>query len=203
MSQFSDERGAELRELFFETAQELLQALNEDALKLENSPADREIVRRLRRTVHTLKGDAAAAGFPELSELAHLLEDALAFENTSANVPLAEVGFTAADVFGAMLAAYRQQSPLPDPSPVKRLVENLRSQAEAGARADEKTAAASGPQLSWTEYERLAAESARAEGKKILHISATIDPLCAMPIAARQLVANALGAISRILGSRP
>ena len=41
MSQFSDERGAELRELFFETAQELLQVLNEDALKLEKSPQDR------------------------------------------------------------------------------------------------------------------------------------------------------------------
>jgi len=203
MNQFSDERGAELRELFFETAQELLQALNEDALKLESSPEDREIIRRLRRTVHTLKGDAAAAGFPELSELAHLLEDALAFENASRNVPLAEVGFTAADVFGAMLVAYRQQSPLPDPSPVKRLVENLASEAKAGAPNDQKSAAPACPQVSWTEYERLAAESARAEGKKILHISATIDPLCAMPIAARQLVANALGAIAQILGSRP
>ena len=203
MSQFSDERGAELRELFFETAQELLQALNEDALKLENSPQDREIIRRLRRTVHTLKGDAAAAGFPELSELAHLLEDALAFEGASQNVSLAEVGFTAADVFGAMLVAYRQQSPLPDPSAVKRLVENLVSAAKASARNEERTAAPSCPQVRWTEYERLAAEAARAEGKKILHISATIDPLCAMPIAARQLVANALGAVAQILGSRP
>ena len=35
MSHSSDERGAELRDLFFETAQELLQSLNEDALKLE------------------------------------------------------------------------------------------------------------------------------------------------------------------------
>jgi len=203
MSQFSDERGAELRELFFDTAQELLPTINEDALQLENSPQDREIIRRLRRTVHTLKGDAAAAGFPELSELAHLLEDALAFEGASGNVSLAEVGFTAADVFGAMLVAYRQQSPLPDPSPVKRLVENLASEAKAAARNHEKTAAPSCPEVRWTEYERLAAEAARAEGKKILHISATIDPLCAMPIAARQLVANALGAVAQILGSRP
>jgi two-component system chemotaxis sensor kinase CheA len=203
MSQFSDERGAELRELFFETAQELLQALNEDALKLERSPEDREIIRSLRRTVHTLKGDAAAAGFPELSELAHLVEDALAVENASRNVSLAEVGFTAADVFAAMLVTYRQHSPLPDPSPLKHLVENLASQAKAAAASDEKRAAPSYPPVTWTEYEALAAESARAEGKKILHISALIDPLCAMPIAARQLVANALGAIAQILGSRP
>ncbi|HEX6803716.1 MAG TPA: chemotaxis protein CheA [Terriglobales bacterium] len=203
MSQFSDERGAELRELFFETAQELLQVLNEDALKLEKSPQDREIIRSLRRTVHTLKGDAAAAGFPELSELAHLLEDAWAVENASSDVSLAEVGFTAADVFGAMLLAYRQQSALPDTSRVKRLIQKLASQAKAPASGDEPQTAAPRSQVAWTEYEQLTAENARAAGKKILHVSAVIDPLCAMPIAARQLVANALGAIAQILASRP
>ena len=40
MTQFPDERGAEMRELFFETAQELLQSLNDDALKLEKNPSD-------------------------------------------------------------------------------------------------------------------------------------------------------------------
>ena len=38
MSQASDERMAELRELFFDSAHELLQALNDEALKLEKSP---------------------------------------------------------------------------------------------------------------------------------------------------------------------
>ena len=49
MTQFSDDRGSELRELFFETAQELLQSLNEDALKLEKAPHDREIIRSISR----------------------------------------------------------------------------------------------------------------------------------------------------------
>lgn len=39
MTDSLDERGAELRELFFETSQELLQALNEESLKLEKIPA--------------------------------------------------------------------------------------------------------------------------------------------------------------------
>jgi len=42
VSDSSDERGAELRELFFETSQELLQALNEESLKLEKNPGDEE-----------------------------------------------------------------------------------------------------------------------------------------------------------------
>src|SRR5437879_1230508 len=77
MTNSSDERGAELRDLFYETSQELLQALNDQALKLEKKPGDEEIVRVIRRTVHTLKGDSAACGLRELSELAHEFEDAL------------------------------------------------------------------------------------------------------------------------------
>ncbi len=88
-----DERGAELRELFFETSQELLQALNEESLKLEKNPGDEEIVRSIRRTVHTLKGDSAACGLRELSELAHLFEDALTLESAAAHGALAEICF--------------------------------------------------------------------------------------------------------------
>ncbi len=117
MTQFSDERGAELRELFFETAQELLQSLNEEALKLEKHPGDAEIVRSIRRTVHTLKGDAAACGYRELSESAHELEDALAVETASSHTGLAEVAFTAADIFGSMLNAYRRRAKLPSAEP--------------------------------------------------------------------------------------
>ena len=91
MTNFSDERGMELRELFFETAQELLQALNDEALKLEKNPSDTETIRSIRRVVHTLKGDAAACGFRELSELAHEFEDALAVETSASLTSLADV----------------------------------------------------------------------------------------------------------------
>src|ERR687888_2747453 len=125
MTQFSDDRGAEMRELFFETTQELLQTLNDDALRLEKAPQDKEVVRSIRRTVHTLKGDAAACGFKELSDLAHMMEDALAVEDISASVSLAELAFTAADFFAAILIAYRQQSALPDSTLLQNMVKNL------------------------------------------------------------------------------
>ncbi len=113
MSDSLDERGAELRELFFETSQELLQALNEESLKLEKNPGDEEIVRSIRRTVHTLKGDSAACGLRELSELAHHFEDALSLETAAAHGALAEIAFAAADVFAAMLAAYHGAGAMP------------------------------------------------------------------------------------------
>jgi two-component system, chemotaxis family, sensor kinase CheA len=199
MSQFHDERGAELRELFFETAQELLQALNDDALKLEKAPHDREIVRSIRRIVHTLKGDAAACGFRELSELAHSMEDALAVETAGTDISLAELGFTAADTFSAMLVAYRQNTPLPEGTRLRSLLQKLASAPKA---ADAPSAAAA-DKIVWSEYEQLAAQTARFESKKVFHLTAHVDPMCAMPIAARQLVANAIGKIAQILGSRP
>jgi two-component system chemotaxis sensor kinase CheA len=199
VTQFFDERGSELRDLFFETAQELLQSLNEDALKLEKAPQDPEIIRSIRRIVHTLKGDAAAAGFQELSELAHRLEDALAIEKPPAGISLAELSFAAADIFDATLAAYRQQVALPNAAPLKAVIEKL-AQGEKGNTP--RTSSINSPAV-WTEYERLAAETARAEGKKILHVIARIDPLCSMPVAARQLIANAAASVGEILASRP
>ena len=67
MGIFSDDRANELRALFFESAAEILQAINEDALRLEKTPRDPDLVRDLRRNVHTLKGDSAACGYKELS----------------------------------------------------------------------------------------------------------------------------------------
>ena len=126
MTQFPDDPGAEMRELFFETSQELLQSLNDDALKLEKSPEDSEVVRSIRRTMHTLKGDAAACGFKELSELAHKLEDALVVDSVADSGALVELSLKASDIFSAMLSAYRQQTAMPDATAIKRMARMAR-----------------------------------------------------------------------------
>jgi len=58
-------RGGTAADLF-RKRQEILQSINEQALRLEKHPDDLEALRSLRRAVHTLKGDAAACGFREL-----------------------------------------------------------------------------------------------------------------------------------------
>ena len=200
MSQ-SDERMAELRELFFESAQELLQALNDEALKLEKKPGDAEIVRSIRRTVHTLKGDAAACGYRELSEVAHELEDALALESAVGHTKLAEVAFTAADLFSAMLAAYRKRSKLPSRDPLRKMVKKLTE--DPVVKKGRKKAAVTTKTLGWTEYEKLAVQKAQESGRFVYLVLAQIDPHCAMPIAGRQLVQNALAGIGEVLATRP
>jgi two-component system, chemotaxis family, sensor kinase CheA len=202
MSSFGHDPGAEMRDLFFETSQELLQSLNDDALKLEKSPQDIDVVRSIRRTVHTLKGDAAACGFKELSELAHKLEDALAVEGAVAPNALVELSFTAADVFAEMLTAYRERRPLPDTAEIRRMAQSLLpgSASSAGKPKDARNKVLP---VSWTDNEQKAANAAQERGHRIFHVVAHIDQLCAMPIAARQLVTSALGAIAEVLAVRP
>jgi two-component system chemotaxis sensor kinase CheA len=201
MTPFRHDPGAEMRELFFETSQELLQSLNDDALKLEKSPENIEMVRSIRRSVHTLKGDAAACGFKELSGLAHQLEDALAVEAIVAPGALVELSFKAADVFGEMLKAYREHRRLPDTSEIARMAQNL-VPASAGGRKP-KDARNKVLPVSWTENEQKSANAAQQTGQRIFHVIAHIDQMCAMPIAARQLVTSALGAVAHVLGVRP
>ncbi len=220
MTNSPDERGAELRDLFYETSQELLQALNEEALKLEKNPGDDEIVRSIRRTVHTLKGDSAACGLRELSELAHQFEDALSLEGSASHAAVAEIAFATADIFTEMIAAYRKGSKLPATRNLSKKIQELtagpknakaRGKKTAGKIAKSKepgakgsaTKASSKADAHWTEYEKLAMAKAQASGQDVLHIVAKIDPHCAMPIAGRQLVHNAIGTMGPVIAVRP
>ncbi len=199
-----DERGLELRDLFYETSQELLQALNDEALRLEKNPGDEDIVRSIRRTVHTLKGDSAACGMRELSELAHQFEDALSVDGAAANAAVAEIAFAAADLFAEMIAAYRAGNKLPSAKKLGKKIEELTSAPAATKKVRKKKgAAAPKSEADWTEYEKLAMAQAQANGQDVLHVVVKIDPHCAMPIAGRQLIQNATGSVGTVLAVRP
>jgi two-component system chemotaxis sensor kinase CheA len=200
-----DERGAELRELFFETSQELLQALNEESLKLEKNPGDEEIVRSIRRTVHTLKGDSAACGLRELSELAHLFEDALTLETAACHGALAEISFAAADVFTAMLAAYHGGGAMPATDNLRQRIDELTA-APAVKKTRRKKKSAEPTRNSgkdWTDAEKRAMAQAQAAGLALYDIVVKIDPHCTMPIAARQLIQNAISGVGQVVVVRP
>jgi two-component system, chemotaxis family, sensor kinase CheA len=207
---FSEEHGPELKELFFEGARELLQTLNEQGLRLEANPGDEEIIRSLRRAVHTLKGDSAVCGYSEISDVAHELEDVLTLEQArGGNAPMAELVLNAADLFEIMLAAYRNDTALPDSSALRASIQRF---ANPGATPPRKKAA--GPAgkrelkdklkgFAWTEYQQTVIASAAAAGKKILLVAVAIDDLCPMRAAALQLVRNVLEEAGTLLAIQP
>lgn len=197
MDFFADERANELRNLFFESAQELLQALNEEGLTLEKNPSDPEVVRNIRRTVHTLKGDSAACGYRELSELAHALEDVLTPDNAKrAGAALAELVLSAADTFDAMLSAYKNNLQPPSGDSLRDMVQKVITPDAAG-EAEFK------PAFAWTEYERLQIEQSAVRGQHVYNVGIAIDPQNPMRAAAIQLIRNVMQEVGSVLVMRP
>ena len=196
---FSDEQASELRDLFFESAQEILQGMNEAGLALEARPGDVEQLRQVRRAVHTLKGDSAACGYRELSELAHDLEDVLTPELARQNAGLiAEVILTAADTFHEMLAAYRNRIQPPAGGALKEHISRLLHK----PAAQEKAAPAE-TKFDWTEYERLMIVEALRRGENVYNISLQLDAEALLPAAGFELARKSLEAAGRILALRP
>src|ERR1700722_19685599 len=148
---------SDLRQLFFESAGELVQKLNDEAMQLERAPGDAETSRSLRRTVHTLKGDAAACGFRELSELSHEFEDVLALEDKAAASLVPEIALRAADVFAALLEAYQRGTKLPS-------IQSLR--ADIAKLAHPAVALKAGKQSGKKKSSGKAAKTSAAKAKK-------------------------------------
>ena len=195
----SDENASELRDLFFESAAEILQGMNEAGLALEERPGDPERLRHVRRAVHTLKGDSAACGYRELSELAHELEDVLTPELAHDNADLIpEVVLAAADTFHEMLAAYRNGLQPPAGGALRDHIQRLLHRPVA--RPHRPLALA---KFEWSEYERQMIAKAFHQGETVYHIALYLDPETVLPAAALELARKALGEAGRILALRP
>jgi two-component system chemotaxis sensor kinase CheA len=198
-----DERAAELRGFFFESAAEVLQALNEAGLELEARPADEQVLRRVRRAVHTLKGDSAACGFSNISEFAHEIEDVLTPQVAQLHgVRLAEVVLAAADAFEALLRACQNQTA---PPPLNNILAMARELIAAPAIPEATTERDSvlPAKFAWTEYEQLMIAEAVHRGEAVFNIALRIDPHSLMRAAAFQLVRNVLHAIGTVIALRP
>jgi two-component system chemotaxis sensor kinase CheA len=203
MNGFSEDRNSELRALFFESASELLQALNEAGLDLEANPSDEDVIRRVRRAVHTLKGDSAACGFNKLSELAHELEDVLSPQvGQSAGSRLADLVLVAADNFGAMLSAYQRNVEPPPADALRAMIQSL----IPGPVASALSASAAGEIAAgfrWTEYEQLMISEAVHRGETIYNVALRVDPASVMHAAAFQLIRNVLHSCGTVIALRP
>ncbi|MGH9688202.1 MAG: chemotaxis protein CheA, partial [Candidatus Acidiferrales bacterium] len=199
MSFPSDEHSSELRDLFFESAEEILQGMNEAGLALEQHPGDAEQLRHVRRAVHTLKGDSAACGYRQLSELAHEFEDVLTPDLAQQYVgSLADVILIAADTFHEMLAAYRNNLQPPSGDALREHITKLLRKP-----ASEIQAPASEAKFEWTEYERLTIADAIRKGESVYNVAVYLDPRAPLPAAAFELARKAIESAGKVLALRP
>ncbi len=202
MNFIPDDRASELRDLFFESAEEILQALNDAGLALEEHPSDKESLRSVRRAVHTLKGDSAACGYRELSELAHELEDVLTPDLAKQHAGLiAEVVLTAADTFHEMLAAYRNNLQPPAGGSLREHIQRLLRKPPVALA--EKATPESAATFNWTEYERLLIAESFRRGETVYHVALHLATDSLLPAAGYELAKKALERAGKILAIRP
>jgi two-component system, chemotaxis family, sensor kinase CheA len=203
LSLLPEDRGAELRALFFESAGELLQVINDVGLQLEKRPADEELIRSVRRAVHTLKGDSAACGFTKLSEISHELEDVLTVQVAQAHgAEVAEVVLAAVDQFEGMLSAHQKHLEPPSADAFRTLIHRL-LQSPNASKSRNGVVPAIPAAFNWNEYEGLMISEAILRGEAVFNVALRIDPNSAMRAAAFQLVRNVLHSCGTVIALRP
>jgi two-component system chemotaxis sensor kinase CheA len=76
-SDLVDSMASDIQAFFKAEAREILDELTRGLLALEKAPRQVEIVKECFRLAHTLKGAARVVQHPQISEIAHVIEDAL------------------------------------------------------------------------------------------------------------------------------
>src|SRR5437764_1055499 len=67
----------ELVQGFLVESEELLQGLDQDMVELEVNPKDTDLLNRIVRALHTIKGTSGFLGFDPIVRVSHRAEDAL------------------------------------------------------------------------------------------------------------------------------
>ncbi|MEW6542926.1 MAG: chemotaxis protein CheA [Nitrospirota bacterium] len=126
---------------FFEESAEHVATMEEGLLQLERQPGDLDLLNRIFRAAHSIKGNAGMFGFTAVGEFTHKLEnllDALRNGQMEADKPLIDLLLEAADALKGLLEAARTNG-TPDEAVVGPLGERLRARVTGeatGARSE-------------------------------------------------------------------
>ncbi len=74
---FNEPEMQEIFDGFIVETEELLESLSSDLMELEKTSGDDELINRIFRSFHTIKGTSGFMGFSQISELTHCAEDVL------------------------------------------------------------------------------------------------------------------------------
>jgi HPt (histidine-containing phosphotransfer) domain-containing protein len=106
----------QFRDAFFEEAAEHVAAMEGALLRLEDRPDELELLHRIFRGAHSIKGGSGMLGFADLGRFTHLLESLLdrMRDGTVAVTPdLIDLLLRATDALKALLAAAKADLPAP------------------------------------------------------------------------------------------
>ncbi|AML52934.1 chemotaxis protein CheA [Falsihalocynthiibacter arcticus] len=118
---------AEIRTAFFQECEELLEALQDGLMSMEDGSSDGETINVVFRAVHSIKGGAGAFGLDELVRFAHRYETTLDHVRSGTLAPEGDalkVFFRAADLLSDIVRASRDATET-DKTPINEVLELL------------------------------------------------------------------------------
>ncbi len=121
----------ELKEIFDEflvEAEEIVESLDQDLVELENNPSDKELLNRIFRGMHTLKGGAGFLNLSPIVEIAHRIEDIfnrLRNDELVLTPELMDVILEGVDKLKLSIQMLRDEGELPDMAEIEKLLSKL------------------------------------------------------------------------------
>jgi len=103
-----------LREMFKSEAYELLGELENALLALEEAPRDKDVISRVFRALHTIKGSGGACGFESISHFAHEVEsvyEAIRSDKLEASREIIDLTLAAKDQIAALFDEFYKKKP--------------------------------------------------------------------------------------------
>ena len=187
---------SEYMPMFIAEAREHLQELNIAVVQLEENPEDRPTVDQIFRIAHSLKGMSATMGFARIAELTHEMEEVFELLRQRSG----GLGLDAVDTVLACLDALSEaveaieahgEEEL-DPAP---LIDRLRKLVRADRHEPVQDPHAETPET--------ALVGAHAAGKRVLHLTASLDDDVLMPAVRALMLFSALGEHGELIASVP
>jgi two-component system, chemotaxis family, sensor kinase CheA len=190
---------SEYMPMFLAEAREHLQELNLAVVRLEENPEDRPTVDQIFRIAHSLKGMSATMGFAQIAKLTHEMEDVFELLRQRGAGLRREAVDTVLGCLDALSEAIESiESGGEEQLDPGALIGRLRSlvRARTPKQQIDRAGGAAIP-----EPELIAA--ARADGHRVLHITATLDEDVIMPAVRAHMILAALAERGELLGSAP
>lgn len=191
MSQYLD--------LFLQEAEEQLQTLEAETLKLEQDPNE-DRLSLIFRAAHTLKGSGRAMGFVGFADLTHEMEnllDALRGGRLAVSPSIVDCLLRGIDALGEMKRTIADEGT--DKLEVSTLVEELKS-LQTGTVDFEIPVHLPAPKLESADLKRVCAAS---EGGPVYAVEFVLVEGCLMPFARAMMAVRVANEVGEVVGSIP
>jgi two-component system chemotaxis sensor kinase CheA len=199
-------------ELFYQDAEEHINAMTDALLDLENDPGDKEAIGAVFRAAHTMKSSSAMVGFMHISEFTHKMEDLIGmYRDTDAKMDSETVTvlFRAFDVLKDMLSQLQDGSQEEHKNETNRNAKSLITvfqQLLHGDTVSTKPETVTQPaaiRVHLTEDIRIQAEELKLEGEQLYEIGVQFKPDTPMVETRAFMIQTNLSKTSNLIKTEP